>query len=168
MKSFRLCAPEPPPTLPLPPAPARVASDFSAEEMAVLAKTFIPVLERYHKHRRITLGILHVLMPCWFAIVIFSKSLGNAVDFVAPACFLLIVTMIIFPRLPDCPGCLKRPHTPFGQFCPECGSRSLLPSGWSYVSNCRACKRTIQWRKGRRFKVCHCTHCGLHLDKDGF
>jgi hypothetical protein len=158
MKSFRLYVPEPPAT------PSRVASDFTMEEKAALNESFAPELKRYHTRARITAVMLGGFVAC----ILVEFALPKAVSFLGMLPMgLLIAALLTIPQLPSCPGCHNRPDRPFGEFCPECGSKRLKPNQRVRQPMCGACGKQMRRGKSRGFKICYCTHCGFHLDKDG-
>jgi hypothetical protein len=160
MKSFRLYMPDPPTT------PTRVASDYTMEERAALDESFAPERKRYHTRARITKVILGGFVAC--IVVGFAQPKAMAFLGMLPMGF-VIAAFLTSPRLPPCPGCHNHPDRPFGAYCPECGSKSLKSQSEQEVRQpmCGACGKQMPRRKSRGFKICCCTHCGFHLDKDG-
>jgi hypothetical protein len=73
------------------------------------------------------------------------------------------------PHLPNCPNCGKNLGDLFGRYCPEClGALSVGSSNTE--ANCTSCGRTLRnsgGKRGRNFRICGCSHCGVWLDKSG-
>jgi hypothetical protein len=159
MKSFRLHVPE------SDPPPARVASDYTEEEKSAFAASLKPLLERYHWRKHIAQGFL----------LTFLGSMVLAMFFPQHSMYIMGVGLIVgwFPgilissRLPICPGCEKYPDRPFGQYCPECGSRALQPETVFHSALCYSCGHAMRRGKTKGYTIHYCTHCGLHLDEDG-
>jgi hypothetical protein len=75
---------------------------------------------------------------------------------------------------------------PLGPYCPECGGKTLTPQSQIYdchkfpiaSADCASCKRHLGGRHRQgfcfsrivydAFVVRYCTHCGVHLDDEGF
>lgn len=171
MKSFRLYRPDPPTTpsrlaSDYTTTPSRLASDYTTEERAALNESFAPELKRYHTRARITYVILGGFVAC----IVIGFVLPKAMAFLGWLPIgLVIAAMLSSPQLPSCPCCNNHPDRPFGAFCPECGSKSLKSQSQQGVRRpmCGACGKQMRRGKGRGFKICYCTHCGFHLDKDG-
>jgi hypothetical protein len=165
MKSFRLYVPEAMPT------PERVVSDYSEEEKAAFAETLKPLANRYRKRESLSNRFLFAFMASCFLVVFLgpyiSKSGFMAIWAVSIVCWFAAAS--ISPPLPTCPGCKNQAGEPLGEFCPACGSRSLVLDRSREYAACRpVAHRTRRvGKRGVRHIIHYCTYCGLHLDKDG-
>ena len=81
----------------------------------------------------------------------------------------IVVLGKLNPRLPNCPNCGKSLDDLFGPYCPECLG-ALSPGGTNTEANCTSCGKTLRnagGKRGRNFRICGCSHCGVLLDKSG-
>jgi len=138
--------------------------------MASSLEVFAPIARRIRLQRRI--------VACGFAIFFLSALAGSLLGknphpliFIGAGVGLLILIVGLFSgpgsvSCPECNGQLKRAD---GNYCPECGARSLSEGDWFHPRACAGCGQVLRYSKGgRRFKFRHCTYCGSHLDPEGF
>ena len=81
----------------------------------------------------------------------------------------VVVLSKLNPRWPDCPGCGENLADLFGPYCPECAG-ALSPGSTKTEANCATCGKTLRnsgGKRGRNFRICACSHCGVLLDKSG-
>jgi hypothetical protein len=165
MKSFRLYVPEAPPT------PERIASDYTDEERAAFAKMFKPFLERYRKRENIAHTFFWAFGACCLLVIIIGGNKPNTSAAIWGFCAMICWALGAFfaPPLPKCPACRNHTSEPLGEFCPECGSRSLFANQERSAAKCRPITHRTRpsTRRGRKYYIRYCTHCGLHLDEDG-
>jgi len=97
---------------------------------------------------------------CWLG----CRSGGLAITF-----WLLGVAGAIAPGIGfKCCECEKSLHRADGNYCPQCGSETLVKGYWWEPRRCTNCKIELRYHKGgRRFRVCYCSECGAHLDERG-
>ncbi|HEY3901138.1 MAG TPA: hypothetical protein VGM54_21175 [Chthoniobacter sp.] len=158
MKSFRIYSREPVK------APARVASDYAPEEIGSFREKFRPIAERYRQRSRIAGFGMAAFFLCIGLGFVVPKHLLTYLWIPAICSWLF---MFFVARMPVCPACQNRLDASFGAFCPECGSHSLQPGGWTWSPRCESCGKSMRRGKGRRYKIRACTHCGLMLDDQG-
>lgn len=148
-------------------APSRFASDYSTEEKERLRNQFKPIMERYQRQNRLAMyGIIgfmgFILLALLLPKILFPWILGPAL-----VCWLVgAITLGALPKL-TCPGCSNPLEHAFGPYCPECGSDQLRKGSFFRAPHCGACNKTMVHRRGRRYKIRACTHCGLPLDETG-
>ncbi len=163
MKSFRLyCEPSPS-------RPTQVASELSPDEQMRLQQAFRTVAATYRHHLRMASyawfgfagsmvglvffgGVLRVTFALWFLVSgLVSWMVAFGCEATAPGLL--------------CPGCGNDMTYSFGRYCPECGADGLPRVPWLRCTKCTICGKSLRWRKGRRYKIRACTHCGLRWMK---
>lgn len=160
MKSFRLYLKHPFV------APTRVVADYQPEELEKFRSAFRPAAQRYRRCMRI--GLL-------FAAV-FALGVLSAITF--PQCrswigipifafWSVVMLLAILSPVPDCPACDNSLDLGLGDYCPECGVKSLHSRNGFGPPICSSCGRRISRGKARHYKIRACTHCGVPLDEDG-
>ena len=137
--------------------------------MASSVERFAPVLKRIRRQRRIIACGLGIFFLSVFTGVLLGKG-PNPFIFVGAGVGFVVLLVGIFSgpssiSCPECNGGLRRAE---GNYCPECGSRSLSEGSWFYARACAACKKILSHGRGRHFKFRYCTHCGSHLNPEGF
>lgn len=162
MKSFRLYVPDPPAT------PTRVISDFTEEEKTAFAETFKPSAAGYRRKKRIA----GALICGSFALLLLTSLVFRETNTLAlwvGAIIGVLCALVVTPRFPMCPGCENSLDTSSGPYCPACGSRSQVLERGQRVTPCLPIEHRTRrvGRRKRRYRISYCTHCGLHLDKDG-
>jgi hypothetical protein len=85
----------------------------------------------------------------------------------------LVCFFRMLPTLPKCPACDSELGLRTGEFCPDCGSRSLYTPMWLKTPQsrkCRACKKSLftSRKGGSSYRIHACNQCGLMLDAHGF
>jgi hypothetical protein len=145
--------------------PARLASDYSAGEVAAFQEKFRPLAERHHRRlRRARFGIGAFLL-CVMAAPVLPGQMFVYCGVVGACCVLCIT--FLMPHPPDCPACRNQLGGPLGTFCPECASQSVRSGGPFGPPCCDSCGSTLGAGKHHRPKIHACTHCGLWLDEKG-
>jgi predicted RNA-binding Zn-ribbon protein involved in translation (DUF1610 family) len=145
----------------------RVVTDYTPEQLAEFRDRFRPELERYRRQRaRFSWSIL-AFAACVIVMGFLPKYLSPYL-LAASAIAWIVSLFLVFPRMPKCPACRVKLNTDFGEFCPECGSRSLTRRAPSTPPKCGGCRMTLWRRRGRRYAIRTCTHCGVTLDEVGF
>ena len=147
---------------------SRQASDYSSDEIVQFRRDFRPVAVVYRRHRRagdvcFLLAMGFLLAGGFFSFVFHQNFMPG---FAIPFLLCLGVWFWILMTTPKlvCPGCSKDMEHSKGEYCPECGSKSLEAPGLFRVAHCKACGKSMH---GRRYKIRACTHCGLMLDDQG-
>ena len=150
----------------------REAKDYSADERRQFQEAFRPIAIAYRRHRRTTNAWFFAAMGC-VLFGIFSGGILKRPDSrwitISFFGFLTVwfVMLILRPRL-VCPGCSRDMEVRFGDHCPECGSKSLIPPRGINPAHCTTCGMSRNLGRGpRRCIIRNCTHCGLRLDEKG-
>jgi len=136
--------------------------------MSSSLESFAPIAQRYRRHEKIAAAAFTLFMLSIAAGFLVSKGFMPVLMVVALIAWLAALTaMITFPPL-QCTECNEQLGRATGSHCPVCGSQSLSQGSWLRARACTGCGQTLRYGKGgRRFKICYCTHCGAHLDKNG-
>lgn len=162
VKSFRLyCRPKPR-------MPDRFVSDYSTEERDRFQIEFRPLGERYRRHQSGAMLFAIAFVVGWALCILFGKT-HSAPWLLSGIAFLALMGCLGLAPVLDCPACGNALDEAFGGYCPECGSKSLLPQSASRIPVCSACGRELRRRRrgGRCYAVRACTHCGMPLDSRG-
>jgi hypothetical protein len=155
-----------------PKPPQRYASDIPPAEQAEFRNAFKRQIQR---NRRIvkTWGCIFLAN---FAVLILAIPIPYPPLVVWSALSFIVCLLMLVFLTPTyvCPACRGSLVFDFGEFCPECGKRTLSRAGWRTDRKCTSCGKTMEWRRGgrfsgggRRYDVRACTHCGLWLDDRG-
>jgi hypothetical protein len=143
--------------------PARIASEYTAEEIEIYRNKFKPLAERYRNgQRKISVLIAVFVVTILIGVFIPPSVAPYFLPIVVGAILSGIVLQIIY-RLPKCPCCSgSLGHN--GSFCPQCGSKFQKHSilGTPYCDSC--CKYLRQGKGGRNYNIQTCTHCGLKFE----
>ena len=90
--------------------------------------------------------------------------------FVIPAPAIILV--IISSKELKCPACRKklfRSGEHGCNYCPECGAEGIKFKGWITCHYCESCcKKFVEYRYSRNYKIRFCTYCGLFFSKKGY
>jgi len=121
---------------------------------------------RIRRLHRFLLPLL--LVGALAAIGVFVSDI-DALQVLAVACLVvaLITWSFILEPLFHCPACRNYLQQTLGSYCPPCGAKSLRPAGLISPARCMACGQTFSFRRGKRYTIRHCTHCGVMLDEKG-
>jgi len=151
----------------------REAKDYSADERRQFQEAFRPLAARHRRYQRIADVWALVTMGCGLlgAVLEFHILRKPVLQWTVVPFFAMIgvwiVLMIITPWI-LCPGCSRKMERRFGDYCPECGSRSLIPPRGINPAHCTTCGMSGNLGRGRRrCRIRNCTHCGLRLDEKG-
>lgn len=149
--------------------PAKDVTAYSAEQLRAFRDQFAPLANDYRQCGRkaswyvgaaVLLGVLGLLVRPYSALVFLVVWLGTVV--------LLIQLVRVGLPLPKCPACNAGLDSCGGEFCPECGGRSLSKQVWYRYRRCGACRAKLSRGKGGRyFRICACNRCGVMLDERG-
>jgi DNA-directed RNA polymerase subunit RPC12/RpoP len=163
MKSFRIYRREPFQT------PERCAPDYSDEELNCLREEFREPAARYRRNLHLFILVLALLFAAFFVIVWKFPHANDAKGVsILFAIFAVVLGFDVVCPEPKCPGCQNNVLTKkVGDFCPECGSRSLTKPKWFGRPSCSACGKHLRLHKGRLYRIRACTHCGVWLDDQG-
>ncbi len=149
------------------------ASEYLPEEQARFRQNFRPRLADFRHHQLVEKRImLFVGFPLFGVICLAPK--GNSGPILMWIWFVFIAALVLYstffrPKL-ACPACLQNlEDRKDGNYCPACSSTPLERKGWLHLPKCNVCGEKMRTGKGgRRYKIRHCTHCGLFLDEAGF
>jgi len=131
-------------------------------------ESFAPIAQRHRRHEKIAacgigLFMLAVAMGFWV-----DKGFMPVLAIIALIGWLIALTAFITSPALQCTECDEPVARATGGYCPVCGGQSLSKGSWLQPRACSSCGQTLRYGKGgRRFKVCYCTHCGAHLDRNG-
>ena len=147
---------------------------YSNDEIARIQKNYNAAVVRDRQIVRIGFAVLGVILVLGFALFFLAPKgyYGLIILFLGIVLAIFLFVMRMQPQL-KCPGCKTKLEGSFGNYCPECGSRSLKQIN-SLQAHCATCNRDlkhIRARRGsiplRRFKIRACTHCGVTLSRSG-
>lgn len=142
--------------------PTKLVSDYDESEKAQFQKAFQPRARDYRYFTYLFYG----LSIGAIGFIFFSKDPHSFYLF-----FGLVGIYIVFYHLlfkPVYPACKRNVDFSIRTFCPECGSNKIAPGGFMRSTECLSCGAILrQGRGGRRYKVRHCTHCGVFLHSKG-
>jgi hypothetical protein len=162
MKSFRLYL------RPSISQPRRVASDYSAEQLANFREKLRPLARLY----RCAHVILYIVVALGFSFLVLNEVLPRSFSpWVAGGFWACLVSFLaLFCLCPPllCPACQNRlERGRFGSYCPECGAKGLQTKGWFRSPWCPTCRQRIRCGRGQYYKTRACTYCGVPLDERG-
>jgi hypothetical protein len=145
------------------------ANKYTEEERKSVKLAFRLMAATYRRHRRIALCcFLSALGALGFfgAVLVLVPPFSSWAALPFLACIAVYFGVVIsMPRL-VCPGCSHEIQLSFGQYCPDCGSRTLEPHRPLRSVRCTACGKSNL--KGRQYFTTRlCTHCGVMLDENG-
>ena len=131
-------------------------------------ESFAPVARRYRRWR--------LLSQCTFALCLLNAAIEQVFsieghlrrDLNFILWLMAFVPMLLTEAFLKCTECRSSLSQAEGEYCPECGSRSLSIEFGDQPRVCVSCGVRLAYRKGhRKFKVRYCSQCGSHLDEKG-
>jgi len=150
-------------------------SRYTDDEKAGIQKKFRATIVRERLFVRVGFAILGVIFVIGLALLFLVpggyKGLIVVLLLIVLAVFAFVLRMQ--PTL-KCPGCKRQLEGSLGNYCPECGGRSLTQIS-RLEAHCAACNRKLKFLRShgwgsilaRRFKIRACTHCGVTLSRSG-
>lgn len=130
-------------------------------------REFAEVVARYRVAARYY-GIAGFAATCFFLISLLKDYRPIGITGFIVCVLMLFAFRFILPKL-ICPNCHHQVDRDIEFFCPECGSDAIDRSAdFLAAGMCRSCHRKLLWRQNRRrYKICYCTICGVHLADEG-
>ena len=151
-----------PPTKPL-----KNRNDYSLEETMSLREQFDDAWERYRQKVRFVMCSLISVAIAVVGGLFFAREVGEWMLVMVLGLLVIIAIIAVWVRFPRCPACDMDIDEDLGDYCPSCGDRSLERHAIFYGATCQGCRTSVRFGKGRQFKICFCTHCGIHLSDHG-
>ncbi len=151
-------------------------SKYSNEEIAVIQQKFYKAMMRNrNQQRNIVLGLIVIVAGSALLYFFVPADYSNPLLLfcVAVLGIYLFAVMKMYPPL-KCPGCYFSLEESFGNYCPQCGTYPLKPTG-EYHSECSNCHKQLSLARNnnenpipRNYKIRVCTRCGVTLARSGF
>jgi len=136
--------------------------------MSSSLESFAPVAQRHRRHGKIATSGIALFMIAVAVSFFVGKSYMPVLAIVGLIGWLIALTAIITSPALQCTECDEQITRATGSYCPVCGGQSLSKGSWLHARACSNCGQTLRYGKGgHRFKICYCTHCGAHLDRNG-
>ena len=163
MKAFRFyftAIPEP---------PQRTVGDYSPEELNRFRREF------EQRQKRIKTLRPPLVLAAVIALLITTVGrMGGARDHLFEWTIAWVISGLVFIAalaiigFPKCPACQNDLDDFLGDYCPECGEKSVeKPGCWLQSADCTACEKELTRGKSRSYRIRVCTVCGVKLDDAG-
>ncbi len=149
--------------------PAKDVSAYSPEELRALRERFAPLANDFRQcGRKASWYVCAALLSGGLGLLVRPHSAPVFLVLWLGAIAALVQVVRAQLPLPKCPACNARLDSVGGEFCPECGGRSLSEFVWYRFRRCGACQAKLsRGKNGRYFRIRACNHCGVLLDERG-